>query len=233
MDIKMAIDYLSKDKMLHIDMLEGIDSGKARVLFSSSRGVLVYFENAETYMMSAEDKETADRMIGNVSKAPMFVAHQDFYIPALQEKFSFKERVICHNVAYFSKKPLPEPSTPFAIRRLDASSLPFLMKHYSRANDEEYIRERLESGVVFGAFCEKGLAGFIGLHAEGSMGMLEVLPEFRRAGVATALETFMANRLLSQGHVPYAQVVTDNTASINLNKKLGFNISEKTLSWLM
>lgn len=46
---------------------------------------------------------------------------------------------------------------------------------------------RLRAGVMLGAFLRDRPAGFIGLHEEGSMGMPEVLPEFRRMGVARAL----------------------------------------------
>lgn len=233
MDEKKAIEYLSKDVTLNIDMIEGIKTGYAKVLQASDRGVLVYFENGGAYMMSTEDKKAADEMIERAAGAEMFVAHQDFYIEKIQSRFSLKERVVCNNVVYLSKKPLPEPDAGVTIRRLDERHLGFLMEHYSRANDEGYIRERLAAGAVFGAFCGNDLAGFIGMHSEGSMGMLEVLPQFRRKGIATALESFLVNRLLSQGRVPYGQVVIGNTASLNLQKKLGFTVSEKTVSWIV
>lgn len=232
MDTTKAIDYLSKDITLHIDMIEGIKSGNAQVLHASSRGVLVYFQMAGTYMMSAQDTKTAEEMIESVAGASMFVAHQDFYIPAIQDKFSLKERLICQQAVYLSQKPISEPENFIAIRRLDERYLLFLMKHYSRPTDEDYMRERLQAGVVYGAFCGKDITGFIGQHAEGSIGMLEVLPQFRRTGIAMTLESFLVNKLLSQGRVPFSQIVLGNTASIELHKKLGFTISEKTLSWL-
>ena len=52
----------------------------------------------------------------------------------------------------------------------------------------EYVEDRLKAGVIFGAFVDGRLAGFVGEHHEGSMGMLEVVPEFRRRGIAQALE---------------------------------------------
>jgi hypothetical protein len=61
------------------------------------------------------------------------------------------------------------------------------------------------------------------------MDMLESI----RSGSAELLETFLINRLLDCGRVPFAQIVTDNTASLELQRKLGFTVSDKTLSWLM
>ena len=40
--------------------------------------------------------------------------------------------------------------------------------------------------VMHGAFQKGELLGFIGMHSEGSVGMLEVLPQHRRKGAATA-----------------------------------------------
>lgn len=39
-----------------------------------------------------------------------------------------------------------------------------------------------------GAFLDGVLAGFIGIHEEGSIGMLEVLPAYRRRSLGYALE---------------------------------------------
>ena len=65
--------------------------------------------------------------------------------------------------------------------------------------DEEEITAQLDAGVIFGAFVDGELAGFIGRHDEGSVGMLFVFPQFRRLGVAEALERNYVNRELAQG----------------------------------
>ena len=55
-------------------------------------------------------------------------------------------------------------------------------------DDEGYVTERLRAGVMIGAFVDGRLAGFAGIHSEGSMGMLEVFEPFRRQGIGYALE---------------------------------------------
>ena len=62
----------------------------------------------------------------------------------------------------------------------------------------ETLEERLRSGMMYGAFADGKLAGFIGMHAEGSMGILEVFEEFRRQGIAEALERHLINRILEK-----------------------------------
>ena len=47
------------------------------------------------------------------------------------------------------------------------------------APGRDYVAERLAAGAMTGAFLDGVLAGFIGIHEEGSIGMLEVLPAYR------------------------------------------------------
>lgn len=232
MNRKQAIEYLSIDSLLHIDMLESIKRGNTEILQADDRGVLIFNTACGTYMMSAADEKAADSILSTVKQADLFVAHQNFYTDTVQKRFTLDNKILCYQAAYLHKKPLPVPESTAVIRELDESYLPFVWEHYSHADDKEYLRERLKSGWMFGAFVEDTPVGFIGTHAEGSMGLLEVLPEYRRQGIAAALETFLANRFLAAGYVPFAQIITGNMESLKLHQKLNFSISEQTVCWL-
>lgn len=70
-------------------------------------------------------------------------------------------------------------------------------------------------------------------HAEeGSIGILEVLDEYRGRGFGSALEKFMVNRILEKGQTPFAQISVDNQVSMDLQRKLGFEISTERVYWL-
>ena len=98
--------------------------------------------------------------------------------------------------------------------------------------DRDYISARLAAGAVTGAFLEGVLAGFIGTHEEGSIGMLEVLPAYRRRGLGYALEAEAIRRAMAQGAIPYCQVIEGNAASMKLQKKLGMEFSDEFVYWL-
>lgn len=230
---ELAMEYLSGDPLLHMDMMESIRRGSARLLFVSGRGVLLYNKDCNAVMMSAADEAEAKRMLAIPESAPMFVAHQRFYIGDVRKRVPFSESITCSQAVYTRKNPLPAPACEAAIRPLDESFLPFVRKNYSQVTEDSYLLGRLRAGVMFGAFLGDRPAGFIGMHEEGSMGMLEVLPEFRRKGIALALETFLSNRLLAEGKVPFAQIIEGNDASLRLHRRLGFGISESTLCWLI
>ena len=58
---------------------------------------------------------------------------------------------------------------------LDLGDLPVVEQHYDLIENPTELAERITSGGMYGACVEDRLAGFIGVHTEGAMGMLTVL----------------------------------------------------------
>jgi tRNA (guanine37-N1)-methyltransferase len=75
---------------------------------------------------------------------------------------------------------------------------------------------------MIGIEAEGQLAGYIGTHDEGAMGLLQILPPYRRRHYAEALETAMIRFLMADGRAVWGQVEESNTASRRLQEKLGF-----------
>ena len=64
------------------------------------------------------------------------------------------------------------------------------------------------------------------------MGMLEVLPTYRRLHIGTALESHLVNDALRRGWTPYCQIFVGNTASVHLQQRLGLVVSQNVLYWM-
>jgi tRNA (guanine37-N1)-methyltransferase len=229
---KRAVAFLSGEPVLHADMLGCLRRGSARVLAASGSGVLLLDGPSGVHMFSAADETAARRMLSGLEQVELLVAHGECGADFAKAAFGFSGGMQVCNAVYPRRKPLPETERPAEIRRLDESFLPFMRAHYDGVPEEDYLRGRLKAGAVFGAFAGGEPAGFIGMHEEGSMGMLEVLPRFRRRGIARMLETFLANRLLRSGRVPYAQIRAGNGPSAALHRELGFLLSEFSIRWL-
>lgn len=224
--------FLSGDPVLHADMLGCLRRGSTRVLAASGSGVLLLDRPSGAYMFSAADEAEARRMLSGLKRVELLAAHGECGADFAKAVFGFSEGMQVCNAVYPRREPLPETGRPAEIRRLDKRFLPFVRAHYDGVPEEDYLRGRLKAGAVFGAFAGGEPAGFIGMHEEGSMGMLVVLPRFRRRGIARMLETFLANRLLRSGRVPYAQIREGNGPSIALHRKLGFLLSDFSIRWL-
>ena len=99
-------------------------------------------------------------------------------------------------------------------------------------HEVDYIRERIDAGRLWGIFSGAELTGFGGFHSEGAMGMLEILPQYRRSGYGRLMECFLIDKALSEGRMAYCNVYMSNEASILLQRRLGLVASEMLTSWL-
>ena len=81
-------------------------------------------------------------------------------------------------------------------------------------------------------FAGEEFVGYVGRHREGSVGLLNVFPQYRRRGYGQELETFILNQVVAAGERPYCQIFEGNAASLALQAKLGWLLAEKPICWL-
>ena len=228
----MAYDYLNRDRIHHIDMLETMERNNAKLLYAEHDGVLLLNISGGTYMISTASTDTLEKMCGFISNPELIAVHQAQLIPLLQEKYGYKNIMECYQCAYLSDERLDEKLTEgFELRDLTMAEHEFVFNNYEHSSDESYIAERIEAGMI-GAFFGNDCAGFIGSHSEGTMGILQVVPNYRRRGIAYSLEAALINRMIGLGYVPHAHISTSNRASVQLQEKLGMSFSDKSITWL-
>jgi len=223
-----ALEYLSRDYLLNIDMIECINRNTVKYFYAGDDGVLLTADDDYAYMLAADNAETAIRILRTVD-FKVAVLHDTAMLQPVAEAFGLEYKGACLQAAYLGKNPLPESDAD--IRPLTQEHAQFVAEH-NEMSDLEYIKGRIAADDMFGAFDGDTLMGFIGTHEEGSMGMLEVLPEYRRRGLALALEQYVINRTLSKGYVPYVQLYTTNAASKALQERLGLSFADKNIIWL-
>ena len=229
-----ALSWLLKSKIDHMDMIEVSRAGQADILCGDEEGVLLKDVPSGAVMVSASDEDMGERLLSLIPrglKDGLFVAHQEFLKDSICRRFDAGIVNACVQAAY-TRKTLLEEDSRFCIRPLTISFLEEVYSHYHTVHDKEYLEGRIRSGRMYGAFVEETLAGFIGMHAECSMGMLEVFEPFRRQGIGEALERHLINRILDEGRVPFCQIFTDNEASVKLQQKLGLRIGRQTVYWV-
>ena len=224
--------YLEKDFAYHADMLDALLDEKTKVLYSEEDGVMLRIGGKGPFAISAKTAEAMTKMASLIEKDRFMAIIRP--LKFLPEFFAVKgnaETMPCYQAAYPGKEPVPEYEVPgIEIRPLTMENLSFVCENYD--DDEEYMKSRIEYGML-GAFDENGnCAGFVGFHGEGSMGLLTVLPEYRRRGIGIAIEAKNLNRRLSEGRIPFGHVVVGNEKSMGLLRKIGMEFSDNIVTWV-
>lgn len=238
--------FLMRQKLLHIDMIECINRCRAEVLYWDGTELLlretqsgVLFHTKETVGKdSLFAKEIKEEQKGSVC----LVLHQKEMVPCVQQLLHLRVSVTCLQAVCTRRERLPvrglyradtlETLSGCRIRTLEEEQLPYVVSHYEGELSEEYLKDRIAAGQMKGAFCGEQLVGFIGMHDEGSIGMLWIAPEHRQKKLGQALETVMVNEGLERGEIPYGQIRPENQPSIALQEKLGLCLSKEPVYWM-
>lgn len=227
-----ALNYLKNDLVLNISMIEPIKRNTSDILYVSDKGVLIYEKKSESYMLSTYDVELASKLIDTLERKGMFVVHQKELFDLVKEKFGYNEYFECYNVAYINNVP-PKISNEYEIKLLEDKDKAIVREIYKSIDtDFDYTSYLIDEKQMWGTFENNILMGFIGMHSEGSCGLLEVIPEYRNRGIGQALQLYLCNYVIKKGWTPFGQVFIDNDKSLNLQKKLGLQISDKTVFWM-
>ena len=227
-----VIKKLSAKKRIFIHMMETLSRGLGEVLYAEGKNVLIYLPEIGNAMLNAEDEEHLEKMLPLIPKAVSehsIVTVTDRWNERVSEILGYHGSMLCSQACYTRGEPLPVKHKD--IRQLTVEEVPYVSEHY-HLGDEIYVRERIAAGDVFGIYIEGKLCGFIGCHNDGSMGMLYVEDAYRRQGLAASLEGYLINKQREQGMIPYAHIVNGNEASVQLQERLGLNLSEAVIWWL-
>ncbi|OUN83380.1 GNAT family N-acetyltransferase [Flavonifractor sp. An52] len=227
-----ALARLSGNRLLYIDMLEVLRRGTAQIRRAGPDGVLLYDPPSEVWFLDAETPAALDEMLPMLDGCVILTGHQMWYKDKLAAHFGFQTEQICRQSAWLAPQPPVVPSFDGELRWLDRSWAVWTEEHYSHSfGGVSYMEDAIDRGML-GAFVDGQPAGFIATHIEGSMGMLEVLPQYRRRGIGEALLLAMTASCLERGIYPYGQVWADNDPSLALQRKVGMTLSEELLFWL-
>jgi len=222
-----ALKYLDKNSVLYMGVIYPIKRGSADIIYAEQDGVFIKDVESGVYMLASDDIKKSMELLDEVGRQPHVCLYKKNTADYFHKKHNHKKCAINVQAVYMKPEYVDLHSRVLNIQPLTAAHLDWVHEH--NGHNREYLKERLASGAIYGGYIDGELCGSIGVHADGSIGMLVVLNSFRRRGYAFELEGYMVNMLLARKHIPFSQIEFDNEASIGLHKKLGFEISTDTL----
>ncbi len=241
-------EKLMQQKMLYIDMIELIARGHAILVAKDNNNILLQDMETGYFHHSGTDIDffvTLPREIRlSIEK---IILHQEEMVVPVQKLLNLNNSLVCYQSVYTAREKLPitglyrgdgQPTPEgLTIRQLTMEYVDVVQEEYNHADyqkveDNTYIKDRIEKGCMYGAFVGDELAGFIGIHHDDSIGMLRVFEQYRGRHIGKAMQTYMINKLLELGFMPYGQFLIGDEGSENLQKSLGMYMSKTPVVWV-
>lgn len=213
----------------------GIDKvlkrGTAEILERDADGIFLLDTVSDAYMIASTDTDKAVQWILKHSYRDyrLFAAAGDFIADFIKERLAFQNVLKCRQMVYSGKK-IELPQCALTTKPAFAEDLDFILAHYNILSREELLKIILRGKLILGELDGKRV-GFVGEHLEGSLGILYILPEYRKRGFGAYLEKYQMNEMLKEGYIPFGQVEEGNRKSLNLQKKLGFTECSEFVYW--
>ncbi len=225
-----ALSLLRRDHVAYADMIFPVLRGDCDILQADEDGVMVFDRPSSFLFVKLPNTEGSVQKLMQVRGVRGYNIHSDDLADRFQKIIRKRKIMRVRQVVYLEKS---APSVPrvCSVRKLTEEDLEAVLERLPY--DEDDIKRTISAGQMLGAFIEGELVGRIGVHAEGCMGQLRVLDEFRRRGIGQVLEAQLIKELLSRKITPYGQVERDNTASLELARIMGFTVSDRELTILM
>ena len=226
--IALAIARRAGDVALPVT--EALRRGLGEVLLADKGAVVVGFPGGETLMWASAPAALRRALTCIGSRGVACVCGDRRAAREVVRAVGGTARA-CHLVTW--RGDAPERDAARDVRVLTSAYAGVIREHYSHP---EYLapgelEELLDAGAFLGGFEDGRIVGFVGEHADGSMGMLEVFEGSRRRGWGTELAAAKVARTLDAGNVPWAAVWPDNEASLALERSMGFEVAPADGLW--
>ena len=185
------------DALSCVDMIDMLRKDESRLLYAGGEGVSVEYRGLVTLASFIDDFTLILDRTGY--EPDLMCVHDEEMRNHLIEKYGYENEEGCYSYSYYGT---PFDLEGYDFRTLDISYKDRIREVYTLASEESLLDD-FSRGEVFGLFIDSRLAGFIGFHSEGSMGMLHVFEEGRKKGYGSLLEKYDINRALELGRIPY------------------------------
>ena len=224
------LKFLKQDYLNNLDLIYALEHG-AKIKYYNQAGIMLKFE--DIYMLAFKDEKIAEQSLKQIDKCSMLAIHNDKYFNIINQKWRLNKEIVAYQYGYLKKYVRIINNPIVEIKEIGREYFEFIKENYSTPIEEAYLLERIDANVFLGEFIEKKIVGFAGRHIEGTIGFVEVIKEYRRLGIAQALEQYLMQKLIAENEIIYLQVEVDNYPSMRLHEKLGYERSDDIITWYM
>ena len=226
--------YGLKENVDMVGIYDVLARGTAEIYHQEQEDFFLRDLQSGTYMLTVRDPEKGIRWLQEKEGAAYTLMElwQQECADYCKNRYRFEHKMECRQAVWLQERPPSDKLSSLQIREPEDAEMAFILNEYTVLEPAEMKQVRALHHLYVGQLSSGEIVGFVGMHMEGSIGMLKVLPQYRRRGYAAELEQFMIRRTMEMGLVPFGQIEVWNEASIALQQKMGMIISEKSIFWL-
>jgi len=229
-----VISFLKRDFLKNMNMIYFMEDNPVASLERIGDAVMMRGESDHPWVyISAAGRKDLDRIISRLNRNDRYFAVvEDWMIPSLMHCATLNWKLSAMKYILPVQKSLPAVSSRL-VSPLTTEDADYIYAHsnYQAAVSPVYIRERIRKGPACGIRKDGKLLAWAMTHDDGAIGFLHVLESFRKQGLAMNLMLYLVAKVRSTGRMPFGQIEEENTPSIRLIRKLGFQ-GDRRVHWM-
>ena len=226
-DSKVVRDYLKKYELETLNLAGIIDNVKDAQIYTDSlqnpTGVLVrykYFNYIHT-----ENINFINDMFNELFPPGKygFAGTTRFISAQIKKHFAIDWENDC-DFYYIPKENYDRVSLKSNVKSIDINDAKYIDDYYNHKNSHtlyeiQYAIENRPSSVIY---IDDKIASWVLVHEDASLGIMYTLEEHRGKGFALDVATDLSKKIIDTGKIPFLQIISTNTMSPSLAKKIGF-----------
>ena len=232
--VERIVSFLKQDEIKNMNMLYFMENNSIHSLERINNSVVLRGDSDHRWVyISTPNEQELNKVVRTLTGDDRFFAViEDWMLPLLTAgktiswQMSTVKLVLPDHVT-FGKVP-DSRIVPLSI---DDSRHVYEHSLYQGVISQEYIRYCIQNGPSAGIRESGKLVAWAMTHDDSALGILHVLEDYRRRGLAYKLTAYLIHRLRKEGKIPFAHIEETNLKSMGLVMKTGFR-RDRNVHWL-
>ena len=179
----------------HFALANYLLNNGGKMLYAEKDGLLMFFKGI--YALFGTNEQGLEKALTLVENASCFVCSSIEEADGVLNKFkNVKNKKACYQILY--KQPfgvqIPENTVVKPLLPTD-ENIDFVTATYTLGFSREDIKRLMQDFTFYATYTGGEISGYIGRHDEGSIGLLEIMPKFRRMGLGAFLVDYSVKML--------------------------------------
>lgn len=225
--------FLRQDEIANMSMLGFFAKHEPLKILQKGESVMAMGKSDEDWWyVSCKTIDDFEWFLGKTNSEDKFIATiGDQLLERVKDHFTCRWILSCQRFYLPNNIEIPKPTLETSSISTSDAELIYTNSNYQTYTSIPYIKEQIEQGPGAAYHSGDKLVGWVLTHDDGAMGMLHVLDNFRRQGIAKALVVDLIRKIRELGLIPFTYVEPSNCASLELIKGLGF-VPDRTIHWV-